>query len=85
MLVQSAGRFGRRTSEEHLRQNGREQRRTAHPGRIPERVFAGRGTVQNAGTLKPSDRKVFRCLTDDSGRIYLRSLGKNHIPVFPQN
>lgn len=61
MLVQQTGGLGRRASEEHLRQDGRKQRRTTHPGRIPEGLFAGRGTVQNAGTLRSlfARREVF--------------------------
>jgi hypothetical protein len=52
VFVQPAGRLGRGPRQEHFRQDGREQRRPADAGRVPQGVPAGRGAVQNAGPLK---------------------------------
>lgn len=51
VFVEQAGGFCGGPCEEHLRQNGREQRRPAHTGRVPQGLSAGRGTVQDARPL----------------------------------
>lgn len=51
LLVQPTGRLGRREGQEHLRQDGREQRRPAHPGWVPQGLPAGRGAVEDARAL----------------------------------
>lgn len=51
MLVQQTRRFRRGKGQEHLRQDGREQRWPADAGRIPQGLPAGRRAVEDVGPL----------------------------------
>ena len=51
VLEQQAGGQRGRAGEKHIRQDGREQRRAADAGRVPQGLPAGRGAVQDAGAL----------------------------------
>jgi len=54
VFEQQTGRQRRGESEEHIREDGREQRRAADAGRVPEGLPPGRGTVKDARSLIPT-------------------------------
>lgn len=51
VLFESSCRFGRGTCSQYLLENGWEQRRSIDTGRVPEGLSAGRGVVQDVGTV----------------------------------
>lgn len=53
VLVQPARGLGRGARQEHLRQDGREQRPAVDARGVPQGVLAGRGAVQDAGAVEP--------------------------------
>lgn len=74
VFEQQAGGQRGGEGEEHIREDGREQRRAADAGGIPEGLPSGRGAVEDARSLIPTPR-----IRTSRRRANMREKKKNQI------